>query len=113
MEPLEEHDLNVADTRPAMTWGLPHAYFVFFVFSGMIIAIWTPNLTYMIIYEAALFVFLPVAQQIVRLDYHGDRILMRWFRTQSLSPDALHWRGASPEAFPMAVSWRGRGIADV
>jgi type IV secretion system protein VirB3 len=102
----DEATLFIADTRPAMTWGVPHqmAVVIFMVFGetmifgGPIIAI-------------VILVYLWVlARVIVRRDYNMARIIMLWAETKALSLDRWTWGGASPSPHPPRRSKYPRGV---
>jgi type IV secretion system protein VirB3 len=102
---IDEAPLFVADTRPAMFFGVPHvaavvliaAFGESIVFVGPIYALW---------------VFAPwCAMRIaVRQDYNAPRILVLWLMTKAISFDAFTWYGSSPSPFPVRPGKYPRGI---
>ena len=102
---FEEAPLFVADTRPAMAFGVPHTMTVLLiaafgesiVFIGPLYAFW---------------VIVPwiLAMQAVRKDYNMPRIFMLWLQSKAMAFDAFRWYGASPSPFPLRAGKYPRGI---
>ena len=106
-EPLEEAELFVAATRPAMIMGMPHGLFVVMFLAFTLIIIWGQKPQY----ELAMVPLWFGARALVRYDYNAFHILSLWLQTKAKSLDGHHWHGASPAPFPLR-SPRGysRGI---
>jgi type IV secretion system protein VirB3 len=103
--PLEESPLFVADTRPAMFFGVPHVMSV--------LLIWT--FAESIIFVGPLWAFwvlIPwiAAMNAVRKDYNMPRILLLWLQTKAIAFEAGAWYGTSPSAFPLNPGKYPRGI---
>jgi type IV secretion system protein VirB3 len=102
---IDEAPLFVADTRPAMFFGVPHVAAVLLIaafgesiiFVGPIYAFW---------------IIVPwCAMRIaVRQDYNAPRILVLWMMTKALSFDAFTWHGSSRSPFPVRTGKYPRGI---
>ena len=102
---FEEAPLFVADTRPAMFFGVPHTMSVLLIwafgesiiFVGPVWAFW---------------VLIPwiFAMQAVRKDYNMPRVLVLWLQTKAMAFDARTWFGASPSPFPLRAGKYPRGI---
>lgn len=107
MESLEKTPLLVADTRPALIWGMPHELAAVFLMGASLIMIAMENPLYL-----ALVVPLWIAgREVARLDYNGVRLCMLWCQTKARSFDAHIWDGASPAPFPLrAPRRRVRGV---
>jgi type IV secretion system protein VirB3 len=102
---LDEAPLFVADTRPAMFFGVPHSMSVLLIaafgesiiFLGPVYAFW---------------VVIPwiAAMSAVRKDYNMPRVIMLWLQTKAVAFESFHWYGSSPSPFPLAPGKYPRGI---
>jgi type IV secretion system protein VirB3 len=102
--PIDSAPLFVADTRPAMFFGIPSVtasiFLVIFgesmIFLGFLYAFWVVIPWY----------GLAIA---VRKDYNMPRILALWFQSKAVAFETFRWWGASPTAFPLRGKYP-RGI---
>ena len=105
---LEQKDLYLAWTRPAMTRfiGLPHLVTGLFMTAAgyiMIIGQWPP---------LELILVLPYvgARLLLRLDHNIFRLIGLWLRTGAIYLKSFFvWRGTSPSPFPLQLR-EPRGI---
>ncbi len=103
--PIDEASLFVADTRPAMFFGVPHPAAVLIIalfgesiiFAGPIYAFWV------IVPFIAL-------RALVRKDYNAPRALILWVMTKGFSWESARWLGSSPSPFPVRPGKYPRGI---
>lgn len=103
--PIEEAPLYVADTRPAMFFGIPH------VAAVLLIAAFGES----IIFVGPIYAFWIIGPAIairiaVRKDYNAPRVLALWLMTKAIAWETFRWYGASPSPFPMGVGKYPRGI---
>lgn len=103
--PVEEGPLFVADTRPAMFFGIPHVAAVLLIFAfGESIIFVGPIYAFWVIGPA-------IATRIaVRKDYNAPRLLVLWLMTKAISWDSFYWYGSSPSPFPLRRGKYPRGI---
>ncbi|MGH7043309.1 MAG: type IV secretion system protein VirB3 [Acetobacteraceae bacterium] len=104
-EPLESEPLHVADTRPALMFGIPMELAV--VFGTAFFAIDTELHTPFWGFVVLPFWFL--AAVLVRTDYNGVRVFFVWLRTSAVMFDSYLWGGASVAPFPVRLHG-SRGI---
>jgi len=102
---IEEGPLFVADTRPAMFFGVPH------VAAVLLIAAFGES----IIFIGPIYAFWVIgpwaAMRIaVRQDYNMPRVLALWLMTKAVAFDSFEWYGASPSPFPLRPGKYPRGI---
>jgi len=102
---IEEAPLFVADTRPAMFFGVPH------VLAVLLIAAFGES----IIFVGPIYAFWVIgpwcaARIAVRQDYNMPRVFALWLMTKAVSFEAFHWYGASPSPFPIQPGKYPRGI---
>lgn len=106
-EPLETDPLSVADTRPALMFGIPMELAVVFgtAFFAIDTELHSPFWGFVVI------PFWFMAAVLVRTDYNRSRIFFVWLRTSAVMFDSYLWGGASLPPFPVIL--RGyREIAD-
>ncbi|HUZ62971.1 MAG TPA: type IV secretion system protein VirB3 [Acetobacteraceae bacterium] len=95
-EPLEAEPLHVADTRPALMFGIPMELAVIFgsAFFAIDTELHTP------FWGFAVLPFWFLAAVLVRTDYNGVRVFFVWLRTSAVTFDSYLWGGASVAPFP-------------
>lgn len=106
-EPLETELLSVADTRPALMFGIPMELAV--VFGTAFFAIDTE--LHSPFWGFAVVPFWFLAAILVRTDYNGVRIFFLWLRTSAVMFDSHLWGGASLAPLP-AIIREPREIVD-
>jgi type IV secretion system protein VirB3 len=102
---IEEASLFVADTRPAIFFGVPHAAAVLLIaaFGESIIFIGPLYAFWVIVPWCAIRIA-------VRKDYNAPRCLVLWLMTKAVAFEAFHWYGSSPSPFPIRPGKYPRGI---
>jgi type IV secretion system protein VirB3 len=106
-EPLETEPLSVADTRPALMFGIPMELAV--VLGTAFFAIDTE--LHSPFWGFAVVPFWFLAAVLVRTDYNGVRIFFLWLRTSAVMFDSYLWGGASLAPLPVIIRER-REMAD-
>jgi type IV secretion system protein VirB3 len=102
---IEEAPLFVADTRPAMFFGVPHTMSVLLILAfGESIVFFGPLYAFWVIIPWI------AAMQAVRKDYNMPRIIVLWLQTKAIAFDARTWFGAAPAPFPLSNGKYPRGI---
>lgn len=102
---IEEAPLYLADTRPAMFFGVPH------VASVLIIALYGESIVFLGPLWACWVIVPWVAIRIaVRTDYNACRVLVLWAMTKMLAWESFTWFGSSPSPFPINGGKYPRGI---
>src|SRR5215475_6183425 len=102
---IEEAPLFVADTRPAMFFGIPH------VAAVLLIAAFGES----IIFVGPIYAFWVIGPAIairiaVQKDYNAPRVLALWLMTKAISWDSFTWYGSSPSPFPIKRGRYPRGV---
>lgn len=102
---IDEAPLFVADTRPAMFFGIPHVAAVLLIFAfGESIIFVGPIYAFWVILPA-------IATRIaVRKDYNAPRVFVLWLMTKAVALESFHWHGSSPSPFPIRLGKYPRGI---
>lgn len=106
-EPLETESLSVADTRPAMMFGIPMELAV--IFGTACFAIDTEF--HSPFWGLAVVPFWFLAAVLVRTDYNGVRIFFVWLRTSAAMFDSYLWGGASLAPMPVSLG-KSREMVD-
>ena len=103
-EPLETEHLSVADTRPALMFGIPMELAV--VFGTAFFAIDTE--LHSPFWGFAVVPFWFLAAVLVRTDYNGVRVFFVWLRTSAVMFDSHLWGGRPLPRFPLSSANAGR-----
>ncbi len=103
--PIDEAPLFVADTRPAMFFGVPHPAAV------LIIAMFGESIIFVgPIYAFWVIVPFIALRTLVRKDYNAPRALVLWLMTKAVAWESARWLGSSPSPFPVRPGKYPRGI---
>jgi type IV secretion system protein VirB3 len=109
---LDREPLFVADTRPAMAYGVPYELAGLFLLTFGTVFIDLPFFYNIAVIVGVLVPAWFAARWLVRRDYNAPRCVLLWFQGKAWSFDAADWGGAGPEPFPTKEIRQPRGIVD-
>jgi type IV secretion system protein VirB3 len=101
----ETSTLFIADTRPALAYGIPHilACALMILFGESIVIVGPIYCFWVVIPYLA-------ARILVRKDYNGPRIFAMWIASKAFDLRTAYWHGASPSPLPLNETKYPRGI---
>jgi type IV secretion system protein VirB3 len=107
-ERLEENQLYLAATRPALFMGVPVALAGILVMGAGFVIVIAQNL----LYELIMAPLWMGARILVQRDYNAISVTLLWLRTAARGVDGALWGGSSVSPNPIKVSPRGRGTLE-
>jgi type IV secretory pathway VirB3-like protein len=111
-QPLDEEAFDMAATRPALTFGLPHTLSAVLLLAGIvgIFVLETDDFVTSIISDAiwvgAIGMAWSAAKIMLRSDYHGWDIFLAWLRLDARFLDTKEWGGAHLSSLPLRSIYR-------
>lgn len=116
---LEEESFDMAATRPALTFGLPHtlaAMLMLATMAGLYVVDtgdFKTDTIFDVVWVGGIVMLWTAAKTMLRSDYHGWDIFLLWLRLDGRLLDTKDWGGAHLSSFPLRSIYRCAVHVDV
>jgi type IV secretory pathway VirB3-like protein len=111
-QPLDEEAFDMAATRPALTFGLPHTLSALLLLAAIVglflvdTGDFETDTIFDVVWIGTIAMVWTAAKIMLRADYHGWDIFLSWLRLDARFLDTKEWGGAHLSSLPLRSIYR-------